>query len=86
MSQEQVVSSASGFTCTPECGAGYECALGVCTRQQCSRDCSSEKKQLVCGSDGVTYNSPCDLEKARCELAQDIRQEYEGTCKSTYLN
>lgn len=71
-------------TCIPECGAGYECVLGTCTRQQCSRNCSGEERQLVCGSNGITYNSPCELEKDRCELALDIRQEHKGSCKSVF--
>ena len=56
---------------------------GLCTRQQCSRDCSGEERQVVCGSNGVTYNNPCELEKARCELRQDISVYKKGPCISS---
>ena len=68
------------YTCTPACGVGYECELGWCQRQQCSTNCSDVAMQLVCGSNGVTYNNMCELERARCELAYDIKVYYTGAC------
>ena len=76
-----LVASASGFTCVPECGPGFECKLGICKRKQCTQDCSGVAKQQLCGSNGITYNNMCELEKAKCELAREINKVYDGICK-----
>ena len=65
----------------PECGAGYECKLGICRRKQCTQDCSGVPKQQLCGSNGVTYKNMCELDKAKCELAREINKVYDGICK-----
>ena len=76
-----LVSSASGLTCIHECGPGYECKYGLCQRRQCTQDCKDAPKQQLCGSNGVTYNSLCEMEKARCVEALDITKLYDGVCK-----
>ena len=75
--------SASGYSCTPECVPGFECVLGHCQRQQCETNCSGDptKGKEFCASDGNTYDSMCELERAKCELQQDITVEYTGACK-----
>ena len=78
-----LISSASGYTCLPECGPGFECKLGLCKRKQCNQDCNDVPKQLLCAENGVTYNNTCELEKVKCELAQEIDIIYNGTCKLT---
>ena len=35
----------------------------------------------MCGSNGVTYSNQCELEKAKCELMQDISLEHTGACE-----
>lgn len=75
-----LVSSASGLTCIHECGPGYECKYGLCQRKQCTQDCKDAPKQQLCGSNGVTYNNPCEMEKARCVEALDITKLYDGVC------
>uniref|UniRef100_A0A0K2TMA6 SPARCrelated modular calciumbinding protein 1like [Bombus impatiens] n=1 Tax=Lepeophtheirus salmonis TaxID=72036 RepID=A0A0K2TMA6_LEPSM len=47
----------------------------------CSLDCSNSRKRPVCGSDGVTYSSRCELDKASCRN-RDLRVGYRGECFS----
>uniref|UniRef100_A0A8C5THT5 Kazal-like domain-containing protein n=1 Tax=Malurus cyaneus samueli TaxID=2593467 RepID=A0A8C5THT5_9PASS len=35
----------------------------------------------VCGSDGVTYPSECQLKKSRCEKRQEIFVTSQGACR-----
>ena len=79
-----LVSSASGLMCPHDCSPGFECKSGACQRIQCNQDCKDEAKNQLCGSNGVTYNNMCELEKARCELTQNIEKEYDGVCKFCY--
>lgn len=67
--------------CNPPCSAGYECRFGICQRMQCTQNCTDVSVQRICGSNGVTYDNMCELNKSRCELAQDITMLYEGQCK-----
>ena len=78
---QDMLASASGSSCTPECNPGFECILGECERQQCVSDCSGAEKRTFCAENGQTYYSLCELEKAECELARDIKIEYNGICK-----
>ena len=82
-----LVSSASGLTCVHECSPGFECKFGMCQRIQCNQDCKDVAKNQLCGSNGVTYDNMCELEKARCELTQNIiEKEYDGVCKFAIIN
>ncbi|KAL1493054.1 hypothetical protein ABEB36_011193 [Hypothenemus hampei] len=62
-----------GATCIEKNGfARCEC------HEQCPQD---NEVQIVCGSDGHTYNSPCDLNEKACRLQKDIVIQAFGTCK-----
>jgi hypothetical protein len=37
--------------------------------------------QVVCGSDGQTYPSSCELRQVACRLQKDIVVQAFGTCK-----
>ena len=76
-----LVTSATNLTCPHECEPGSECRFGVCRLVQCTQNCSTVPTQRLCGSNGVTYNNMCELEKARCELRQNIEKLYNGICK-----
>jgi len=44
------------------------------------KDCTTALKKPVCGTDGTTYASLCDLEKAECELITPIGFQCDGSC------
>ena len=48
----------------------------------CPMDCpvSASTDQTVCGSDGVSYGSECDLRLAACRKQAIISLSYEGSC------
>lgn len=35
----------------------------------------------VCGSDGVTYGSECELKKTRCESGRELYVAVQGACQ-----
>lgn len=39
----------------------------------------------VCGSDGITYGTECDLKKARCESQQELYVAAQGACRGEWL-
>lgn len=43
--------------------------------------CENVFLQVVCGSDGQTYNSACELRQVACRLQKDIVVQAFGTCK-----
>ncbi|KAJ6658757.1 hypothetical protein lerEdw1_019678, partial [Lerista edwardsae] len=47
----------------------------------CDFTCGAVPKNLVCGSDGTTYASECELKKTRCEKRQDIYVASQGACR-----
>ena len=38
----------------------------------------------VCGSDGVTYGTECELKKARCESQQGLQVVAPGACRGAW--
>ncbi|CAH1262907.1 SMOC1 [Branchiostoma lanceolatum] len=50
-------------------------------RQECDYDCTLEMKRTVCGTDGRTYNSRCEMQRARCQTGRSIEAQHRGKCK-----
>ncbi|XP_076346644.1 SPARC-related modular calcium-binding protein 1-like isoform X2 [Tachypleus tridentatus] len=46
---------------------------------ECDISCEREQPSLVCGTDGRTYQSPCEIERARCE-GYPVKVKNEGQC------
>uniref|UniRef100_A0A8C2BHF8 Agrin n=1 Tax=Cyprinus carpio TaxID=7962 RepID=A0A8C2BHF8_CYPCA len=51
----------------------------------CDFSCQSVPRSPVCGSDGTTYTSDCELKKARCEKQLDLLLQSQGPCSPTSL-
>merc|ERR1711971_614759 len=79
-----------------QCDALYQCLAGVvpdrcgccqvCAQREGESTCVCREDKEVCGSDGLTYGSPCSLteESARRELSPklpDLSMDYWGPCK-----
>ena len=46
---------------------------------------STDKEQLVCGEDHVTYNNACEHKKAECEQQTSISIIGNGSCAGKFL-
>ncbi|XP_071963649.1 SPARC-related modular calcium-binding protein 2-like isoform X2 [Antedon mediterranea] len=49
------------------------------TNPSCNSDCTDAPKKLLCGSDGLTYNSRCQLQYAKC-IGKQIAIIKKGKC------
>ncbi|XP_053280013.1 agrin isoform X2 [Pleuronectes platessa] len=62
------------------------CSFGaICDAQSGQCVCTSEcvdSHQPVCGSDGTTYNSECELNVWACTQQMDLRVSSQGECKT----
>lgn len=60
------------------------CTFGaICDAQSGQCVCPSEcveSNQPVCGSDGTTYNSQCELHVRACKEQMDLRVVSQGEC------
>ncbi|XP_061623301.1 agrin isoform X4 [Phyllopteryx taeniolatus] len=62
------------------------CSFGaICDAQSGQCVCATEcvdSHQPVCGSDGTTYNSECELHVRACKKQMDLRVDSQGECKT----
>nr|XP_020832364.1 agrin isoform X1 [Phascolarctos cinereus] len=59
------------------CTFGAVCSNGQCVCPRCERPPPSP----VCGSDGVTYGSSCELREAACQQQKKIQEARPGPCE-----
>ncbi|XP_064446268.1 agrin isoform X5 [Mirounga angustirostris] len=51
----------------------------------CDFSCHGAPRSPVCGSDGVTYGTECELKKARCESQRELYVTAQGACRGPTL-
>lgn len=74
--------SASAETCGDAvCAFGAVCLAGQCVCPRCERPPPGP----VCGSDGVTYGSACELREAACRQQTQIEETRAGPCEQGRL-
>ncbi|XP_016158886.1 PREDICTED: agrin [Ficedula albicollis] len=59
------------------CSFGSRCVGGQCVCPRCER----QPPAPVCGTDGVTYGSPCQLQVASCQQQKSIEVARMGPCE-----
>ncbi|XP_022108541.1 follistatin-related protein 1-like [Acanthaster planci] len=67
-----------------ECGIGQECKMTtegetICV---CIQHCEHQGIRLLCASNGVTYTSECELQRAACRHDAQLFIEHDGVCAS----
>uniref|UniRef100_A0A8C3UFV7 Agrin n=1 Tax=Catharus ustulatus TaxID=91951 RepID=A0A8C3UFV7_CATUS len=74
----QVASQGHCKSCGEQpCSFGGRCVGGRC---ECPR-CPRQPPAPVCGTDGVTYGSPCQLQAASCQQQRSIEVARTGACE-----
>ena len=63
------------------CAFGAVCLAGRCVCPRCERPPPGP----VCGSDGVTYHSACELREAACQQQTRIEEARAGPCEQGRL-
>ena len=69
------------------CGYGAQCEVhGGKAECVCNSNCPAQSgPTTVCGSDGQTYGSECQLKLFACRLQKNIRFAYSGQCRGLLL-
>lgn len=69
------------------CGEGLECKVRLDLEPTDLPEaiCYCSNSKPVCGSDGVTYETECQLTEARYEKRDGLVAESRGPCKSGYI-
>ncbi|XP_063375588.1 agrin-like isoform X6 [Cydia amplana] len=66
------------------CQGGGDCVLNENTGRpecRCSHNCTeTQDTSLVCGTDGQTYLSQCELDSTACREQTNLRVAYKGDC------
>ncbi|XP_022090969.1 SPARC-related modular calcium-binding protein 1-like isoform X2 [Acanthaster planci] len=70
------------ITCVqPSLASRFPLAHELTSRERdCEIDCSTAKARPVCGMDGQTYNSRCEIRVARC-LGNSVQIKHKGQCE-----
>ncbi|OWK08383.1 hypothetical protein Celaphus_00011080 [Cervus elaphus hippelaphus] len=69
-----------------QCPFGATCAVKNGEAECACRQACSGVYDPVCGSDGITYGSACELEATACALGREIRVARRGPCGQWWIN
>ena len=75
----------AGLTCSRlSCGDGERCLVNTLSATPvcypCDRPCVRSGRRPVCASDGLTYDSRCQLDRAACRRGVVIEASRAGRC------
>ncbi|KAL1249982.1 hypothetical protein QQF64_020987, partial [Cirrhinus molitorella] len=65
------------------CSFGSTCIQssdGLSAKCMCPLSCENVPKHVVCGSDGLDYQSECELNMKACATQKNIRVHHQGRC------
>ncbi|XP_035453783.2 agrin isoform X2 [Spodoptera frugiperda] len=66
------------------CKGGGDCVVDADSGRpicRCNHNCTeAQESDVVCGSDGQTYPSQCELDSTACREQTDLRLAYKGDC------
>ncbi|XP_053610410.1 agrin-like isoform X5 [Plodia interpunctella] len=66
------------------CRGGGDCTMDADTGRpvcRCNHNCTaSQESDVVCGTDGQTYPSQCELDSMACREQSDLKITYRGDC------
>ncbi|XP_067302342.1 agrin isoform X3 [Pseudorasbora parva] len=65
------------------CSFGSTCiqsSEGLSAKCMCPLSCENVPKHVVCGSDGLDYQSECELNMKACATQKNIRVHHQGRC------
>ncbi|XP_057175888.1 agrin isoform X4 [Triplophysa rosa] len=71
------------------CSFGSTCIQssdGMSAKCMCPLSCENVPKQVVCGSDGLDYQSECELNMKACATQKNIRVHHQGRCDPCSVN
>lgn len=71
------------------CPDGSHCKINVLGISEClcpEPPLCEASIQPVCGTDGITYESKCHLNRVNCISKLDVKIAYEGPCGKNYIN
>ena len=69
------------------CRYGARCRInGAFAECHCSKECPTNTPPItVCGTDGNTYGSECQLSLFSCRMQRPITVAYQGPCQGKFL-
>ncbi|CAH2050484.1 unnamed protein product, partial [Iphiclides podalirius] len=84
-SELQVLYNGTCQTCADIiCQGGGDCVFDVDTGRpicRCNHNCTeAQESDVVCGTDGQTYTSQCELDSTACREQNNLRLAYRGDC------
>lgn len=72
-----------GATCKERPGRGVQCVCDIACSNELNGQTARRVKSAVCGSDGHSYSSECQMRLFGCRMQQKVIKLHDDRCKST---